>query len=135
VTQFRNVIGLSKTFRPSFAVGTGRGKRDVGAITASLEMGERTLVFKTMGEDRFIGVWYLRIRPRNRMTNPLQGIVKVESYAIDDREMQDGLDSDRVDTISTHVLRERNVTPYGQDSSSRTAPDTWLTTCPLILVM
>ncbi len=116
VTQFRNVIGLSKTFRPSFAVGTGRGKRDVGAMTASLEMGERTPVFKIMGEDRFIGVWYLRIRPRNRMTNPLQGIVKAESYAIDDRETEDGLDAERVNTISAHILRERNVTPYGQDS-------------------
>ena len=71
VTQFRNVIGVSKTFRPSFAVGTGRGKRDVGAITASLDMGERTPVFKTLEEDRFIGMWYLRIRPRAKMTNPL----------------------------------------------------------------
>lgn len=50
------------------------------------------------------------------MTNPLQGIVKVECYAIDDRELQDGLDADRVNTISAYLLRERNVTPYGQDS-------------------
>ena len=116
VTQFRNVIGLSKTFRPSFAVGTGRGKKDVGAITASLDMGERTPVFKTLEEDRLIGMWYLRIRQRQRMTNPLQGIVKLEMYAIDDRESQDGLDADRVSTISAHILRERNVTPYGLDS-------------------
>jgi hypothetical protein len=115
VTQFRNVIGLSKTFRPSFAIGTGRRKRDVGAITASLGMGERTPVFKTLEEDRYIGMWYLRMRPPARMTNPLQGIVKVESYAIDDREAQDGLDAERVNTISAHLLRERNVTPYGRD--------------------
>jgi len=115
ITQFRNVIGLSKTFRPSFAVGSGRSKRDVGTITAALEMGQRTPVFKTLEEDRYIGMWYLRIRPRRQMTNPLQGIVKVECYAIDDREMQDGLDADRVNTLSAHVLRERNVTPYGQD--------------------
>jgi hypothetical protein len=116
VTQFRNVIGVSKTFRPSFAVGTGRSKRDVGTITASLDMGERTPVFKTLEEDRFIGMWYLRIRPRVKMTNPLQGIVKIECYAIDDRETQNGLDADRVNTISAHLLRERNVTPYGQDT-------------------
>lgn len=116
VTQFRSVIGLSKTFRPSFAVGTGRSKKDVGTITASLDMGERTPVFKTLEEERLIGMWYLRIRQRQRMTNPLQGIVKVEMYAIDDRESQDGLDADRVRTISAHLLRERNVTPYGLDS-------------------
>jgi hypothetical protein len=116
VTQFRNVIGVSKTFRPSFAIGTGRSKRDVGAITASLDMGERTPVFKTLEEDRSIGMWYLRIRPPAKMTNPLQGIVKIECYAIDDRETQNGLDPDRVDTISAHLLRERNVTPYGQDT-------------------
>jgi hypothetical protein len=115
VTQFRNVLGVSKTFRPSFTVGTGRSKRDVGAITAGLGMGERTPVFKTVEEDRFIGMWYLRIRPQSKMTNPLQGIIKVECYAIDDREAQDGLDAERVNTISVHLLRERNVTPYGQD--------------------
>lgn len=115
VTQFRNVIGVSKTFRPSFALGTGRAKKDVGAITASLGFGERTPVFKTLEEDRFIGMWYLRIRSPAKMTNPLQGILKVECYAIDDREAQDGLDAERVNMISAHLLRERNVTPYGQD--------------------
>jgi len=116
ITQFRNVVGLSKTFRPSFAVGTGRGKRDVGAITASLQMGERTPVFKTLEEDRFIGMWYLRLRPPERMPNPLGGVVKAECYAIDDRDIENGLDSDRIHNISAHLLRERNVTPYGQDS-------------------
>ena len=115
VTQFRNVIGLSKTFRPSFAVGTGRKKRDVGVITSPLGMGERTPVFKTFEEDKIIGMWYLRIRPPERMSNPLQGVVKIECYAIDAYEEEAGLDSDRVRTISAHILRERNVTPYGKD--------------------
>ena len=118
ITQFRNVIGLSKTFRPSFAVGKGRGRQDVGALTVALELGERTPVFKTLEaeESRLIGMWYLRIRPRSRMSNPLEGIIKAECYAIEDQEVQDGLDSERVRTISAHLLRERNVTPYGQDS-------------------
>lgn len=117
ITQFRNVIGLSKTFRPSFAVGKGRGRQDVGALTVSLEMSERTPVYKTLEaeEGRLIGMWYLRIRPRSRMSNPLEGIIKAECYAIEDQEVQDGLDSERVRTISAHLLRERNVTPYGQD--------------------
>ncbi len=118
VTQFRNVIGLSKTFRPSFAVGKGRGKQDVGAITVALDMGQRTPVYKILeAEDgRLIGMWYLRIRPRSRMSNPLEGIIKAECYAIEDQEVQEGLDGERIRTISAHLLRERNVTPYGQDS-------------------
>lgn len=115
ITQFRNAIGLSKTFRPSFAIGKGRGKIDVGVITSSLKMGERTPVFKTLEDDKFIGVWYLRIRPHEKMTNPLQGVVKLECFAIDPEENENGLDSDRVNTISAHILRERNVTPYGSD--------------------
>lgn len=116
ITQFRNVIGLSKTFRPSFTVGKGRAKKDVGVITSSLEYGERTPVFKTMEEDKYIGMWYMRIRPKPKMLNPLQGIIKVECYAIGPEEEEQGLDSQRVDTISSHLLRERNVTPYGKDS-------------------
>lgn len=115
ITQFRNVIGVSKTFRPSFAVGKGQTKKDVGVITSTLKMGERTPVFKTEEEDKYIGVWYLRIRPRSRMPNPLQGIIKVECYAIDPYEQDNGLDSQRINTISSHLLNERNATPFGAD--------------------
>jgi hypothetical protein len=85
-------------------------------ITSSLEYGERTPVFKTLEEDKYIGMWYMRIRQKEKMANPLQGIIKIESYAIGQEEEERGLDSERVDTISSHLLRERNVTPYGQDS-------------------
>lgn len=114
ITQFRNAVGLSKTFRPSFSVGKGRGKKDVGVITASLELGERTPVFKTLEEDKYIGMWYMRVRPREKMSNPLQGVLKIECYAIGEEE-EKGLDAQRVNTISAHILRERNVTPFNQD--------------------
>jgi len=114
IVQFRNVIGLSKSFRPSFTVGRGRRKVDVGALTSALMFGERTSVFKTTDVSKTIGMWYVCIRPRNRMTNPLQGIVKMECYAMSE-EQEDGLDSQRVDVISSHLLRERNVTPYQAD--------------------
>ncbi len=118
ITQFRNVVGVSKTFRPSFPAGKGRGRKDVGAITVALDMGERTPVFKTLEAEggRAIGMWYLRIRPCAQMSNPLEGIIKAECYAIEEQEVQDGLDGERIRTISAHLLRERNVTPYGQDS-------------------
>lgn len=116
LVQFRNVIGLSKSFRPSFSVGSGRRKEDVGAITSTLEFGERTSVFKTLEEEKVIGMWYLRIRPPKLMSNPLQGVIKMEIYATEPQEKENGFFQDKINTISKHILRERNVTPYGADS-------------------
>jgi hypothetical protein len=116
LVQFRNVLGLSKTFRPTFTVGKGARRTDVGSITSALRFAERTSVYKTIDEDKVIGVWYLRIRDRSMMTNPLEGIVKVERYAIDSSDQEEGFESDRIDTISRHILRERNVSPYQSDS-------------------
>ena len=116
LVQFRNVLGLSKTFRPTFTVGKGARRADVGSITSALRFAERTSVYKTIDEDKVIGVWYLRIRRRSMMTNPLEGIVKVERYAIDSSDQEEGFESDRIDTISRHILRERNVSPYQSDS-------------------
>ena len=50
------------------------------------------------------------------VTNPLEGIVKVERYAIDSSDQEEGFESDRIDNISRHILRERNVSPYQSDS-------------------
>ena len=116
IVQFRNVLGLSKSFRPSFTIGKGRRRIDVGAITSGLDFGERTTVFKTMEDDKSIGMWYLRIRPRQMMSNPLDGIIKIECYAIDQEDREDGFDSDKVNVISAHLLQERNVTPFKADS-------------------
>jgi hypothetical protein len=116
VLQFRNVIGLSKSFRPSFQIGGGRGQRDVGYITSALEKGERTPVHKVEDDGRLLGVWYLRLRRKDRMSHPLQGVVKLERFATDANESEDGLDAERVNIISAHVLRERNVTPFQSDT-------------------
>lgn len=116
LVQFRNVLGLSKTFRPTFTVGKGNRRADVGSITSALCFAQRTSVYKTVDDDKVIGVWYLRIRDRSMMTNPLDGIVKIERYAIDSSDREDGFESDRIDNISRHVLRERNVSPYQSDS-------------------
>ncbi len=119
LVQFRNVLGISKTFRPTFEVGRGRKRADVGSITSGLDFGERTSVFRTFHTARdlegIIGVWYLRIRHPHMMSNPLQGIVKVECYAVDPEDRENGFDGERIDVISSHILRERNVTPYGED--------------------
>jgi hypothetical protein len=115
IVQFRNVVGLSKSFRPTFKVGKGSKCQDVGSITFGLECGERTSVFKISDDTKVIGTWYLRIRKKERMSNPLQGILKMERYATDPLEIENGLDSIIIDNISSFILRERNVTPYGKD--------------------
>jgi len=116
LVQFRNVIGLSKSFRPTFTVGKRRNRVEVGSIAAGLHYAERTSVFKTLHDDKTIGMWYLRIRPLQQMSNPLEGIVKIERYAVDPADREDGFESSRIDNISKHVLRERNVTPYQANS-------------------
>jgi hypothetical protein len=116
VTQFRNVVGLSKTFRPSFSVGKGKSKKDVGVLTFLLKMGERTQVFRTPGENCAIGVWFLRLRPRVIGENPLQGVIKAECYAVSPDETESGLNGERIRGLTAFLLRERNVTPYGADS-------------------
>ena len=90
-------------------------RKDVGSITFGLHFGERTSAFKTTEKEKIIGMWYVRIRPPHMMTNPLQGIVKLECYAIDPEDIESGLDADRINTISGHILRERNVTPFKAD--------------------
>lgn len=114
--QFRNVIGISKTFKPSFSLGRGRNKTDVGTLTCRLDAAQRTPVFRTDDDEKIIGMWYLRLRQRKMMSNPLQGIIKIERLAVTPEEAEDGFDSELIDTISCHVLAERNVTPYGADA-------------------
>jgi hypothetical protein len=115
IVQFRNVVGLSKSFRPTFKVGKGSRYRDVGSLTFRLDFGERTSVYRISDDTKVIGTWYIRMRKRDLMSNPLQGILKMERYAIDPTEKENGLDSIIIDNISSFILRERNVTPYGKD--------------------
>jgi hypothetical protein len=116
VAQFRNVIGVCKTFKPTFAVGKGRRREHAGTLVLNLEFGERTSVFKATNEENVLGCWYLRLRRRETMSNPLQGAVKVERYAVTPEERDGGLDAEVVDNLSTFILAERNVTPYKVDS-------------------
>ena len=115
ITQFRNVLGLSKSFQASMTVGKGTKKQSIGSIAARLDRGYRSQVFRTEDQGRTLGVWYLRMRDARLMSDPLQGTVKLERYAVDN-EVSDGFDGDQVDTISHFVVQERNVTPYSSDS-------------------
>ena len=80
-----------------------------------LESGERTPVFmKENDRGRRFGVWYLRIRPKNRVSNPLEGIIKIEKMALEDY-YDSGIPTDIIDTISLSLLNECSPTCYGRD--------------------
>lgn len=119
---FYNVVGISKTFNPNLKNMLKSKNKSIGTLLPKLEYGERTPVFKynqTGENQRFkqtIGAWYLRIRPRGQVKNPLDGIVKIEKIAVTDREKEDGFETGLIDNISSSILLERNVTCYGNDS-------------------
>jgi hypothetical protein len=115
--QLANVVGISKSFRPNYVLG-GSGKRvDLGNLVSGLDFKERSIVVSPdRTADVRIGWWYLRIRPKARMTTPLQGIVKVEVFATTPAERDSGILVDRADTVSSYVIAERNVTPFDRDT-------------------
>ncbi|HEQ98856.1 MAG TPA: hypothetical protein ENO22_05895 [candidate division Zixibacteria bacterium] len=116
LVQLRNVIGLAKTFKPNMTVGQGRGRQDLGNLTKGLDWKERTTVISpNKDEITAHGWWYLRLRPREKVYSPLQGIAKIEVFASDEEKENDGIAEARADTISSYVLRERNVTAYNAD--------------------
>gem|GEM_PF-1248807 len=116
IVQLRNVIGLAKTFEPSLTLGKGRNRQSLGNITKGLQWRERTTVIRPPdNKDTTYGWWYLRLRPTDWMYSPLQGIIKIEVFAMGE-EKEDGISQSRADTISSYVLAERNVTPYKTDA-------------------
>ena len=92
-----------------------RGGTQIGAELLKLEYGERTPVFmKENDRGRRFGVWYLGIRPKNRVSNPLEEIIKIEKMALEDY-YDSGIPTDIIDTISLSLLNECSPTCYGRD--------------------
>lgn len=114
--NFRNVIGVSKSFNIHHTGILKKKTQEIGTILLALKYGERTPVYSIHHEDTTIGAWYIRIRERRRLRNAMEGIIKVEKIA-NDRENENisGFNSDEIDTISRCLLHERNVSCYGSD--------------------
>lgn len=114
--MFYNVVGVSKSFDPMLPTSSKakRGGAQIGTELLKLEYGERTPVFlKENSRHRKFGCWYLRIRPKNRVRNPLEGIIKIEKMAVIEEE--EGLNTSVVDNISLSLLNEGSPTCYGRD--------------------
>ena len=114
--MFYNVVGVSKSFDPMLPT-SNKGKRggtQIGAELLKLKYGQRTPVFlKENSKHRKFGCWYLRIRPKNKVSGPLEGIIKIEKMAV--LEEEGGLDSSVVDNLSFWLLNEGSPACYGRD--------------------
>lgn len=116
--MFYNVVGVSKSFDPMLPTSSKskRGGTQIGAELLKLEYGQRTPAFlKENSKHRKYGCWYLRIRPKNRVSGPLEGIIKIEKMAVEEDLERDGLDSSIVDNISLWLLNEGSPTCSGRD--------------------
>jgi hypothetical protein len=115
---FYNVVGVSKSFNPMLSTSTKRrGGTQIGAEVIKLNYGERTPVIKKVNDrDRIFGCWYLRIRHREYMSNPLEGVIKIEKMAMKEDIEREGLDTDIVDNISMSLMNEGNPTCFGNDN-------------------
>jgi len=111
---FYNVTGISKTFNPNLT-GILKGKRHIGVALAKLEFRERTPVYRYKTERNIIGAWYLRIREKKDIRNPLEGVVKIEKMAMQEDIDRGGFESSIIDNISASILAERNPTCHGND--------------------
>ncbi len=87
--MFYNVVGVSKSFDPMLPTSNKnkRGGTQIGAELLKLKYGQRTPVFlKENSKHRKFGFWYLRIRPKNKVSGPLEGIIKIEKMAVLEEE-------------------------------------------------
>jgi hypothetical protein len=107
------VIGVAKSFRKDlyfqFSKRMSSRRKDITALLAGLPYAHRTAVFNS--DSNRIGFWYVRIREQKEVDYPLMGVVKVEIP----RPKMELIPSDLADLISSCLIAERNVTPYGLD--------------------
>jgi len=112
---FYNVVGISKSFNPNLT-GVLKGKKHIGVLLSKLQFGQRTPVYKYENKKNTIGAWYLRIRERQNVKNPLEGVVKLEKMALKENIDNDGFDTGLINNISSSILAERIPTCHGRDS-------------------
>lgn len=111
------VLGASKNFNPEVCIDIN-GKPNPGFI-ADLPLYHRTPVAcyenpEYLGDVQF-AVWYIRLRDQNKTRTPFDGILKIEKILVTEEEINDGMNSELVDTLSAYLINERNPVCYGSD--------------------
>ena len=114
-TNYKRVVGVSKSFNPELA--KLKNDRSAARLIADLKPFERTPA--TMSQTPRVGgrfaIWYVRLREARKSRGPFDGIVKVEKYLVNYKEVEFGLSSTEVDNISAWLMNERNPVCYGKD--------------------
>lgn len=110
------VIGVSKNFNPEVCEDIN-GKPNPGFI-ADLPLYHRTPVAEyenpMLGDIKF-AVWYIRLRDKEKTRTPFDGVLKIEKILVTEEEIEFGIDSEQVDTLSAYLINERNPVCYGSD--------------------
>ncbi len=109
--HYKYVVGVSKSFNPELFKSDNKS---IARTIAEMPEYHRTEAYKYEFEGTTCCVWYLRIRPKNRVSNPLEGIIKIEKMALEDY-YDSGIPTDIIDTISLSLLNECSPTCYGRD--------------------
>ena len=110
--QYEWVLGVSKNFNPEVCKDQD-GKPNPGFI-AELPFCHRTpAAMYEWGGVRY-AVWYLRLREAERTRSIFDGVVKVEKVLVGD-EIENGMETERIDDLSARILNERNPVCYGSD--------------------
>ncbi|WP_293491154.1 hypothetical protein [Prevotella sp.] len=116
--NYRHVIGVSKKFNSNL-MKDNKDQSSAGAI-AKLKLYHRTPAFLWQPGDEWgnvnFAIWYVRLRAIDKTSSPYAGIVKVEKMLMTGHEAEYGLSTDEIDTITAHLINERNPVCYGNDA-------------------
>lgn len=125
IGNIHRVVGVSKSFSmrpPLLAQKLVNSKTLVEKIT-KLNEGERTFAFELHIDNDWVVTWYQRLRPRDRVGAPLDGIVKVEvrpkgyepRRSPDDRRKVDPKWTYYYNQVAKCVYEERFPVPYHEE--------------------
>lgn len=107
------VIAVAKSFTTTqkFTVreGNKRIKQNIATLISNLPPQHRTPVFEGFGGNT--GFWYLRLREAKHLQFPLFGVIKIEIPNI----AVQPITTELIDELSSALLAEQFVTPYGSD--------------------
>ncbi len=96
------VLGVSKNFNPEVCLDIN-GKPNPGFI-ADLPLYYRTpvacFISDYLGDDIQFAVWYIRLRDKKDTRTPFDGILKVEKILVTQEDVDNGIESDLVDTLA-----------------------------------
>jgi hypothetical protein len=113
LTGGRNAIGVAKSFSksPKFRTGRSAQQMTVTRLVAALPEGCRTPLFvSSQGDTAF---WYVRLWAQGAVDYPMMGVVKCD---IELPSQLPVIQRDLANELTSSLLAERRVTPYGKDS-------------------